>query len=94
MAAPVRALTRSGAVVAAGDSFSAKEGVESSVLAACKAPDFEILDRLGGGANGDVFLVRCKAVGHPYPHKLYALKVVRGPAACVCRGQALRCARL
>lgn len=58
-------------------SHATKEAAEDVVLASCKAADFEVLERLGGGSFGDVLLVRCVAAGHPFLHKLYALKVVK-----------------
>lgn len=41
-----------------------------------RVDDFEVLRWLGGGSNGGVVLVRCVKVGHPFPEKLYALKMV------------------
>lgn len=60
--------------------LSTHETAETAFLSACKARDFEVLQRLGGGCNGDVFLVRCLKAGHPFPDKLYALKAVKNYA--------------
>lgn len=65
------------------------EVIEVEILAgARKLDDFDILERVGGGCNGDILLVRCKKPGHPFRHKLYALKAVGArcpsflPSAC------------
>jgi hypothetical protein len=52
------------------------EVVEMQVLACANASDFRVARVVGGGQNGIVFAVHCTRAGLPYPHKLYALKMV------------------
>lgn len=57
--------------------LSEEEEKEVRALAACRAADFEVLERLGGGSFADVFLVKCTASKHPFPSKRYALKAAK-----------------
>lgn len=49
---------------------------EQEVLQRCRLENFTILEKIGEGSLATVFMVRCKAAGHPFPDKVYTLKVV------------------
>lgn len=60
----------------AAASYRDRLAVEVEVMQRAKISDFEFVDCFASGQVGAVFHARCTLAGHPFPHKLYAIKMV------------------